>query len=581
MATAQFAVILAGTKDAASASSVVEALAQTLAGRAVEDGLVKPQSERESQCTVYLAVDNASLVNTLDLDIVTVEPSKDSHCSQTDVALNQAWTDGYDYFLLLKTSSQSLVALRDVGWMEAAAEEFLRISQGCRAPFGFGAVAFTDTLSPGTPTCVIIHRNHLDVFQGTVGGSSFAGHEDAPSFLFQLYRRWDCARIISHRVETLHLSPSGKPSPNVIPPFNLGRSSSYASWTFTSLSHSVATLTTWLVSNDHPITRKLALDIIIPSYRVQVPLLQTILSLPTSSTCTVTFILIIDDPTSPHASSLSHLFKHSPNILIRVNSTNLGASASRNRGLSEAGGEWIHFLDDDVVPSPSLLLETEACIRAHPTAAGFVGNSQFPSPNSVFTTAIHLSSVAFFWDIATKTEDFGLDKEDIPWGVTANLIARRDVDDDVSFDLDFPKTGGGEDIAYCRLKREYSLRTGGKGFVAAPGVMITHPWWGEGKRSYWRFFMWSYGDGGLIRKFPELTYKEWSGNAAESLLALVLALFIVLPLVLLRVFPFGYLDMGMLLGVLVKGVIAIVTANITHDAYRHLYLNATDRKSVV
>lgn len=84
------------------------------------------------------------------------------------------------------------------------------------------------------------------------------------------------------------------------------------------------------------------------------------------------------------------------------------------------------------------------------TAVGFMGNTRFPPAMSDFTTAVHLADVTYFWDIATKMDD------DLPWGVTANLITRRNVDDGICFDLQFSKTAGGEDVNFCRQRQERS-----------------------------------------------------------------------------------------------------------------------------
>ena len=131
-----------------------------------------------------------------------------------------------------------------------------------------------------------------------------------------------------------------------------------------------------------------------------------------------------------------------------------------------------------MIPDTNILVEAEKAIRLHPNAAGFVGAAHFPSADTVFTTAVHFSGANYFWDVAEKIA------KDMPWGVTANLIARRNVADGIEFDLQFPKTGGGEDIDYCRKKRDFSLRQGGDAFFAAPMVKVTHPWWHEGQRTY-------------------------------------------------------------------------------------------------
>lgn len=208
--------------------------------------------------------------------------------------------------------------------------------------------------------------------------------------------------------------------------------------------------------------------------------------------------------------------------------------------MDESSADWIAFLDDDIVPHLDLLIEAEKAIRKHPTAAGFVGNAQFPPSDTIFTTAVRIAGVTFFWDIATKISD------DVPWGVTANLIARRNVRDEVKYSVIYPKTGGGEDIQFCRDKRAYS------------------PWWNNGGRSYRRFYMWSYGDGALVKRFPELSYWDHCFNSAEMLFLSVLSLTI-LPFLL--PLPTAFL-------ISTKFMASVVTANILHDLYRHLWRDA-------
>ena len=224
-------------------------------------------------------------------------------------------------------------------------------------------------------------------------------------------------------------------------------------------------------------TEKLALDIVIPTYRLHLPTLQTILSLRPSPTCSVTFILVIDNPAStslPALQSLVASLSSHPDSDFRVlvNSTNIGAPASRNAGLSASTAPWVHFLDDDVLPSPSLLVEAEKAIRAHPEAAGFVGVTKLPKAEGVFGTAVGMTGMVGFWDLAEKLAE----EVEMPWGITANLIVRRkavappptrgstngnsnnlkDIPDRPLFDPSYPKPGGGEDIDFCLRQTRWS-----------------------------------------------------------------------------------------------------------------------------
>ncbi|KAJ3512022.1 hypothetical protein NLJ89_g3764 [Agrocybe chaxingu] len=309
----------------------------------------------------------------------------------------------------------------------------------------------------------------------------------------------------------------------------------------------------WLDKQDCKAQQCVTLDVVIPCYRLDLSILDTILSLKCSTSCTVMFIIIVDDPRSPHTFELLSKYSHRPDVRIRVNNANVGASASRNRGVGESAADWVHFLDDDVVPEPNLLFEAERVIRSHPRAAGFVGNTTFPRADTIFTTAVHLAGVTYFWDIATKIDD------DVPWGVTANLIARRNINGATHFDLRYPKTGGGEDIDFCRLKRASSLGHGGHGFFAAPNVRVTHPWWNGGTRSYWRFHYWSFGDGALISRFPQLTYYDFAPNSAE--LIFICSLLGSAGILFLR---------SDWVQIALKSVTIVVLVNVLHDCFRHL-----------
>jgi hypothetical protein len=237
--------------------------------------------------------------------------------------------------------------------------------------------------------------------------------------------------------------------------------------------------------------------------------------------------------------------------------------------VKESAADWILFLDDDVTPQADILVETEKIIRSHPHAAGFIGNTFFPVANTIFTNAVHLAGVTYFWDIAAKMSQ---NESDMPWGVTANLIARR-AQDGVEFDLQFPKTGGGEDIDYCRKKRNFSVAHGGEGFYPAPEVIATHPWWNEGQRSYWRFYMWSKGDGGLIKLYPELTYVDHTPNSAE--------LFVIsASLEIIGMFAYLFTRSSIVLNIAMSLAMGTVIANVTHDMYRHLWRNADRAKAL-
>ncbi|KAG8213332.1 hypothetical protein J3R82DRAFT_11814 [Butyriboletus roseoflavus] len=226
----------------------------------------------------------------------------------------QAWQDGSDYFVLMGDD----VVLKDEGWIRDAHAEFAQIAHRTGTPHGFGCVAFTDTSFPGMPTFPIVHRTHLDIFDGDVIPEIFI-NQDGDPFLYQLYPSLGLLQDV-HREnrEWDRRQPTGTVSSTTcqrVDVWPLGQSNSY-------------------------------------HRRVVAELLEPMLNLKPSPTCTTMFIIIIDDPRSPARVELETKFASRPDVRIRTNEGNLGASASRNRGMQESAAEWILFLDDDVTPQP-------------------------------------------------------------------------------------------------------------------------------------------------------------------------------------------------------------------------------------
>ncbi|KAH9938678.1 uncharacterized protein B0H18DRAFT_968298 [Fomitopsis serialis] len=355
-------------------------------------------------------------------------------------------------------------------------------------------------------------------------------NQDGDPFLFQLYRRWGCSRMISPRVSN---AVGGSDSARY-------RKVSAVGWTFGPLDNATTTVESWLREYHPHVERKLTVDVVIPCYRVNLAYMDKFLALRPSPTCTVMFIVIVDDPCSPNIAALMEKYAHRPDVRIRVNTQNLGASASRNRGLQESAAEWVLFLDDDVAPKDNILVETEKVIRENPRAAGFVGTALFPIADTIVTAAIHLAGVTYFWDIARKRAD----DCDLPWGVTANLIAKRNMEDNI--------------------EARFSFAHGGVGFCAAPEVVVTHPWWNKGQRSWWRFYMWGKGDGALVAMYPQFTYREAAPNSAELL-------------VLCAVLTVGGCATSLLLCGATTAALQIAlngSPNVLHDLYRHGWRNA-------
>lgn len=86
-------------------------------------------------------------------------------------------------------------------------------------------------------------------------------------------------------------------------------------------------------------------------------------------------VLLIDDGSTDGSEIVCDLYAHRDSRFHAIHQPNSGVSAARNRGLSEAKGEYITFLDaDDEIPANylSVLLETQRETRADVVACDVV-----------------------------------------------------------------------------------------------------------------------------------------------------------------------------------------------------------------
>jgi GT2 family glycosyltransferase len=279
-------------------------------------------------------------------------------------------------------------------------------------------------------------------------------------------------------------------------------------------------------------------DVVVPTYRLDLSFLERICSLEVPENFRTTFIVVVDNPSklvrfetnlcSPTpdlnraafvleqrlvvSSKAPHNGNRGNNVRVRCNAKNLGASASRNLGLDESAAEYVLFLDDDVVPDPNLLESYGLSLEHDATGGdcdmvGLVGLVRFPrSPDlSLSHAAVLMSYLTFMFEIADNPQ-----YARPAWGVTANILVKRRR---VRFDTAYAKTGGGEDVDFClRLTQETSGH-----FIACPSAIVHHPFWPGSPLSLSKhFFYWATGDSALFTKFPEHCYRSWP-NAVETL----------------------------------------------------------------
>ena len=251
--------------------------------------------------------------------------------------------------------------------------------------------------------------------------------------------------------------------------------------------------------------QQISLDIVIPSFRADVDVLTSIKNLSIPKIMARKIIVVLDDPHHELPKELEG-WSTFEDVSILRNEKNLGASGARNRGIDEASSDWVLFLDDDIYPEPNLLHVYATCIAEKGNDfPGFVGSTRLPQAMNTFTKGIRASDILTFFDLAEY-------RDEMPWGVTANLLIRRDAIGNHRFRSLFPKSGGGEDIDFC-LEIVNSI---GRNFSTEPKAVVHHPWWKNGQRTYRRFFRWAYGDSNLPALHPQHRWRNFP-NTAELL----------------------------------------------------------------
>ncbi|CAG8745645.1 3285_t:CDS:2, partial [Dentiscutata erythropus] len=115
-----------------------------------------------------------------------------SICQIWNDLAKDAYDQGCEYLVLFDDS----IVLETTNWMSKIYNEFIKISNEKDVPCGFGCVAFNDKTLPGFPTFPVISRSHIEIFNGKSFPTIFT-NQDSDVFFFELYRRWECSKIMN------------------------------------------------------------------------------------------------------------------------------------------------------------------------------------------------------------------------------------------------------------------------------------------------------------------------------------------------------------------------------------------------
>lgn len=446
-------------------------------------------------------------------------------CQVWDEMASKAWEEGADWVVLLGDD----VEIKCPYHYRAFYRSFLDIHERLNVPFGFGCPYWNDTSFPGFPSFPCVGKFHHHMFRGRLIPKHRVKNfinQDLDPYLQRMYSKFNAAPCVK---EAKLVNKTGG---------NIGSQSSprYERVEAVGWRDFVVDDIEKIRENLPPGTPEMTLlDVVVPSYRVRFDYLESICYLNVPKHLETLFIIVVDNTSALRRAATiltdkkedavtldqgerileEHLSRTGNNVRVRCNPTNIGASASRNRGLNESSAEFVLNLDDDLIPNPDLLEQYGRKLNEiDHDVVGLIGLVRFPrSPTLPLRhAAVLMSYLTFMFEIAERSDMY---KPCGPaWGVTANILFRRT---HVRFDLAYAKTGGGEDVDFSL--RVTAASNGGR-LLTVPEACVVHPFWpGSVFTLSSHFFNWAIGDGSLFKRFP--AYRYWSfPNLPETMLLL-------------------------------------------------------------
>ena len=111
-------------------------------------------------------------------------------CEMWRKATRKAYDEAFDNNVLLGDD----VKISTKYWMSMSRAKYAAIQRRLGVPYGFGCVAFDDENFRAFPTFPVMHRTHMDIFNGLMIPEVFV-NQDGDPYLYDVYRRWGASVI--------------------------------------------------------------------------------------------------------------------------------------------------------------------------------------------------------------------------------------------------------------------------------------------------------------------------------------------------------------------------------------------------
>lgn len=152
--------------------------------------------------------------------------------------------------------------------------------------------------------------------------------------------------------------------------------------------------------------------------------------------------------------------------------TNQGASYARNTGAQLAKGEWLCFMDDDAIATPSYIENIIKHIHAKPEAIGF-GGRIIPKyiPSEPKWMSYYVSSLVGNFDYAPAACAF----ENGKYPIESNMIVKKDIYDSIGgFNTALPGVVGTLRIGGEGKELFYKILALGHNIYYDPSICVHH-----------------------------------------------------------------------------------------------------------
>ena len=141
--------------------------------------------------------------------------------------------------------------------------------------------------------------------------------------------------------------------------------------------------------------KKGLVSIIIPYYKKKNFFKKTFTSAVNQSYKNIEIIIIYDDNSKSELKFIKKIVQNKKNTKVLVNSKNIGAGLSRNRGIKKSKGEYLAFLDADDLWKKNKLQKQIRFMNTNKIDASFTGYQIMDEKNNIFGSRISKKKISY------------------------------------------------------------------------------------------------------------------------------------------------------------------------------------------